>query len=361
MIKALLICLGKENSEGNMDILDNMCIASNVNIAIVSVTNQGDEISERLREDFKITLFSKNAIPNFNLSVITKKLMEDFEAIIFISSTGIAVRAIAPYLKNKATDPAVIVIDTTGSFVISLVSGHLGGANELTLKVAKCIKALPVITTATDNLGLIAPDIIARENHLVIDDLKKAKSISAKLVAGKKVAFLDEAKEISLPKGYETCTEGSEGLVYVTNKKDSRVAEEFIKCESLKLIRRNIVLGIGCKKNFSVVKMRESVLRILEQHNVDIRSIKIVTTVEVKRNEVAILELNKFLKSELSIWSLDEIKKVHHKYIGSDFVEKTIGVRAVCEPCVELSKGTLLTEKIASDGMTICIGEIQNK
>ncbi|MBK5242654.1 MAG: cobalt-precorrin 5A hydrolase [Clostridium sp.] len=332
-----------------------------MNIAVVSVTNQGDEISERLREDFHITLFSKNAISNFNLSVITKKLMEDYGAIIFISSTGIAVRAIAPYLKNKATDPAVIVIDTTGSFVISLVSGHLGGANELTLKVAQCIKALPVITTATDNLGLIAPDIIARDNHLVIDDLKKAKSISSKLVAGRKVAFLDEAKEIPLPKGYEASTEGAEGLVYVTNKKDSKVTEGLNKCESLKLIRRNIVLGIGCKKNFSVVKMRECVLSILEQHNVDIRSIVIVTTVEVKRNEVAILELNEFFKSELSIWSLEEIKKIQHKYIGSDFVEKTIGVRAVCEPCVELSKGSLLTGKIACEGMTICIGEIENR
>lgn len=328
-----------------------------MNIAVVSVTNQGDEISERLREDFKITLFSKNHISDFSLGVITKKLMEDFDAIIFISSTGIAVRAIAPYLENKATDPAVIVIDTTGSFVISLVSGHLGGANELTLKVAKCIKALPVITTATDNLGLIAPDIIARDNHLVIDDLKKAKIISSKLVAGRKIAFIDEAKEISLPKGYEASTDGVEGLVYVTNKIDFKEANLFD--ESLKLIRRNIVLGIGCKKNFPVVKMRECVLSILKQHNVDSRSIKIVTTVEVKRNEVAILELNDFLKSELSIWSLEEIKKVHHNYIGSDFVEKTIGVRAVCEPCVELSKGTLLTGKIACDGMTICIGEIK--
>lgn len=334
---------------------------SSMNIAVVSVTNQGDQISESLRENFNITLFSKKIISNFSLRDITKKLIKDFQAIIFISSTGIAVRAIAPYLKDKATDPAVIVIDTTGSFVISLVSGHLGGANELTLKVAECIKALPVITTATDNLGLIAPDIIARDNHLVIDDLKKAKSICSKLVAGRKVAFLDEAKEISIPKGYEASTDGVEGLVYVTNKKDSKVTEGFNKRESLKLIRKNIVIGIGCKKNFSLVKMRENVLSILENHNVDIRSIKIVTTVDIKRNEVAILELNEFLKSELNIWSIEEIKKVQHKYVGSDFVEKTIGVRVVCEPCVELSQGTLLTEKIACDGMTICIGEIQSK
>ena len=349
MIRTLPICLEKENSEGSMD------------IGVISVTNQGDEISERLREFFDVTIFSKNSIPNFNLNNITKELMENYKAIIFISSTGIAVRAIAPYLKSKATDPAVIVIDSTGSFVISLVSGHLGGANELTLKVAECIKALPVITTATDKLGLIAPDIIARDNRLVIDDLKKAKIISSKLVAGKKIAFIDDASEIPLPRGYVESTEQAEGLVYVTNKQYLEKIEQFNNFETLKLIRKNIVLGIGCKKDFSLSKMRESVLNILRQHNVDIKAVKIVTTVEIKRHEVAILELNKFLKSELNIWSLEEIKKVQHKYTGSCFVEKNIGVRAVCEPCAELSGGTLLTGKIALHGMTICIGEIENK
>jgi cobalt-precorrin 5A hydrolase len=349
MIRALPICLEKENREVTM------------NIAVISVTNQGDEISERLREFFNITLFSKNAISDFNLSNITKGLMENYEAIIFISSTGIAVRAIAPYLKSKVTDPAVIVIDSTGSFVISLVSGHLGGANELTLKLADCIKAMPVITTATDRLGLIAPDIIARDNHLVIDDLKKAKFIASKLVAGKKIAFIDEKKGISLPKGYVESTEQAEGLVCVTNKQNLKGLEKFNNFETLKLIRKNIVLGIGCKKDFPVDKMRESVLKILEQHNIDIRAVKTVATVEVKRHEVAILELNKFFKSELNIWSLEEIRKIQHKYVGSDFVEKTIGVRSVCEPCAELSGGTLLTGKIACDGMTICIGEIENK
>jgi cobalt-precorrin 5A hydrolase len=332
-----------------------------MNIGVISVTNQGDEISERLREFFNITLFSKNAISNFNLSNTTKELMENYEAIIFISSTGIAVRAIAPYLKSKATDPAVIVIDSTGSFVISLVSGHLGGANELTLKVAECIKALPVITTATDNLGLIAPDIIARDNELVIDDLKKAKIIASKLVAGKKISFLDEKKKISLPKGYVESSEDSEGLVYVTNKQCLGVAEGFNNYESLKLVRKNIAIGIGCKKDFPPSKMRESILKVLEHQNIDIRAVKIIATVEVKRYEVAILELNKFFNSELNIWSLEEIRKVEHKYVGSDFVEKTIGVRAVCEPCAELSGGALLTGKIAYDGMTICIGEIESK
>ena len=332
-----------------------------MNIGVISVTIQGDEISKRLSEFFHVTLFSKNAIPNFNLSSVTKELMEKYEAIIFISSTGIAVRAIAPYLKSKAIDPAVIVIDSTGSFVISLLSGHLGGANELTLKLAKCIKALPVITTATDNLGLIAPDIIARENHLIIDDLKKAKIISSKLVAGKIVAFIDENNEISLPKGYTESIEGAEGLVYVTNKQTLPETERTTYFETLKLIRKNIILGIGCKKDFPVDKMRESVLSILKQYNLDIRAVKFVATVEVKKNETAILELNKFFKSELNIWSIEEIRRVEHKYVGSNFVQKTIGARAVCEPCAELSGGILLTGKIACNGMTICIGEIKNK
>lgn len=349
MIRVLPICLEKVNSGGIM------------NIGVISVTNQGDEICKKLKEFFNVTLFSKKTIPDFNLGNITKELMENYEAVIFISSTGIAVRGIAPYLKSKTTDPAVLVIDSTGSFVISLISGHLGGANELTLKVAKCLSAMPVITTATDILGITAPDCIARDNNLVIDDLKKAKIISSMLVAGKKISFIDEKKEISLPKGYLGSMENTEGLVYVTNKENFQKVEQFNNLETLKLIRKNIVLGIGCKKDFPVNKMRESVLSLLKQNNLDIKAIKVVATVEVKSHEVAILELNKFLKSQLNIWSLEEIKEVQNKYVGSNFVEKSIGVRAVCEPCTELSGAKLLTGKIACDGMTICIGEIENK
>lgn len=338
-------------------------------LGVISVTNQGDLIAEKLKEQFDINLYSKNIINKFKLNDVTKEAIKCCDGLIFISSTGIAVRAIAPYLKGKDVDPPIIVIDCSGKFVISLVSGHLGGANELTLKLANHINAQPVITTATDNLGIIAPDVLAKENNLIIDDLNKAKKIASLLVEGKKVAFIDEEEKIPIPCGCVNNLQKNCGLILVTNrihrKKVKNLELKLKKDEIyqlnedniLRLIRKNIILGIGCRKNFDKDKMLDIVKKYLKEYNIDIRAIKKIATVEVKANENAILNLAEILNCSIEIHSIEEIKKVHHKYIGSDFVEKTIGVRAVCEPSVELSKGKLITEKLSCDGMTLCIGE----
>lgn len=326
-----------------------------MNIGVISVTKQGDEISKKLSESLEIKLFSKSFIKDFDLKAITKELMESCEAIIFISSTGIAVRAIAPYLKSKTEDPAVVVIDSSCKYVISLVSGHLGGANDLTLKLAEMLNAQPVITTATDNMGIIAPDLIAREHGLIIEDLKKAKQIAAKLVEGKRISFLDDRAIIALPQGYieKSQDDCAQGQVYVTHKFDV----ELKNIDTLKLIRKDIILGIGCRRDFDQYKMREIVIDALKAYNIDLRAVKAISTVELKKNEKAIIELGKYLNCEINIFTIEQIKAVEHKYKASDFVRKSIGVAAVCEPCVELSEGRLLTQKMPFSGMTLCIGE----
>jgi cobalt-precorrin 5A hydrolase len=324
--------------------------------AIISFNKQGEELAEKFKTNINAELYIKSDYNNCTLSELIGELMGKYKALIFISSTGIAVRAIAPYIKSKDIDPAVIVIDILGKFVISLLSGHLGGANELAAKIADIIKAELIITTATDNLGLVAPDIIAKENNLVIDDLKKAKKIASLLVEGKKVAFFDEENKIKVPKGYTDNLEEAQGVVHVTNKinKDSNL--DMLEQSRLQLIRRNIILGIGCRKSYSPEKMRNIVLEKLDEFNIDKRSVKTIATVEVKKDETAIIELSQYLKAELKISTLEEIKTIQDKYKGSDFVEKSIGVRAVCEPCVELAGGIHLTNKISCEGMTICIG-----
>lgn len=324
-------------------------------IAVISVTKQGDEISKRLSKFFKVDLFSKWKINEFSLKDITENAMKNYKSIIFISSTGIAVRAIAPFIKSKLSDPGVLVIDASSKFVISLLSGHLGGANALTLKIAKKLSIQPVITTATDNLGIKAPDVIAKERKLVIDDISEVKKISSKLVQGKRIAFIDERKIINVPKGYIKETNNAEGRVVVTNK----AIIDKSNMDTLKLIRKDIVLGIGCRKNYDSIKMKENVLMILKKYNIDFRSVTIIATVELKKDEIAIKNLAKFLESNIKIFTLKEIQSIEHKYKGSEFVKKSIGVKAVCEPCVELSKGENITKKIKCDGMTICIGELK--
>ena len=331
-------------------------------IAIITITKNGDVIADKIKEKLPGDIFSKEREYDFNFKDAVKKSMENYNGVIFITSTGIAVRAIAPYIKSKDIDPAVITIDNLGKFVISLLSGHLGGANELAEEIARIIGAVPVITTATDGLGVKAPDMVAKESGLVIDSLKSAKEIAALLVEGKKVYFCDEDTIISTPNGYSCHMEDALGIVYVTNKNKSLwVEKEKIKnpdIKVLKLIRKNIVLGIGCKKDFSQVEMKETTLKVLIDNNLDYKAVKSIGTVEIKKQEKAILNLSEFLSCPLNIFSIEDIKAIDHKFEGSDFVEKTIGVRTVCEPCVELQGGHLITGKMKLNGMTLAIGQM---
>ncbi|AXG94094.1 cobalamin biosynthesis protein CbiG [Clostridium botulinum] len=377
----------------------------------------GNDIAYKIKEHIDADLYSKYVIEKlerqgFNFKEIVKKSFEDYDAIIFISSTGIAVRAIAPFIQSKDKDPAVIVIDSTGKYVISLLSGHLGGANELAEKIARVLEAEPIITTATDNLNIKAPDIIAKENNLVIEDLKKEKDIAALLVNGEKVAFLDEDRLVNFPKGYTYDIGDVKGLVIVTNKlhvdktflnedkklisqgeskyKKSKLAGEKtlvskhiekeikpisksvqleIKQEDfqmqsldnkciLKLIRKNIVLGIGCRKNYDEITMKENVIKVLKEENIDLKSINSIVSVEIKKDENAIKELSKFLGCPFITYSIEEMKKVEHKFKDSEFVRKTIGVGSVCEPSIELKGAKIIKEKQKLNGMTLAIGKL---
>lgn len=335
-------------------------------IAVVSVTSIGDPIAEKLKTDLDSEIFLKSKIDNFKLDSITKYLMTNYEAIIFIASTGIAVRAIAPYLKGKTVDPAIVVVDVTGTFAISLVSGHLGGANELTAKIGNIINATTVITTATDRMGIVAPDIIAKNHKLEIEDLNIAKEVAVCLINGEKVAFYDEENIIKTPKGYldykdinnskdNTSKESIKALVVVTNKRNESVIDDK---PVLKLIRKNIILGIGCRKDYSVDNMKEAVIDVLKKMNIHNKAIKAVCSIDVKKKEKAIIALASYLSSDFIIYPREDIKNIEDKYEGSEFVKKTVGVKAVCEPVVELYGAKLLTRKLAINGMTLCVGKI---
>lgn len=327
-------------------------------IAIISVTKNGDSNSLVLKEKLQefsenIKIYFKSEVKTLGLNNVCKEAMTSYEAVIFISSTGIAVRGIAPFIKSKDKDPAVVVVDNSSKYAISLLSGHLGGANELTALVSETLGAEAIITTATDNLNIKAPDLFAKENNLIIDSLKDCKDIAALLVEGKKVAFYDEDNKLDIPKGYRDSLEGVDGVMYVTNKLNLNTSKK-----TLKLIRKNIVLGIGCRKDYDEDTMEKTVFEVLEKYNLDIRSVKVIGTVEIKAEEKAILRLQKRLSCDLNIFSIDDIRKVEHKYEGSDFVRKTIGVGSVCEPSVELSGAEILIDKLKLNGMTLCIGKL---
>ncbi|WWU64007.1 cobalt-precorrin 5A hydrolase [Clostridium baratii] len=318
-------------------------------ISIISVTEKGDEIAYKIKENFDSDIYLKSKLKDFKLDNITKECFKKYKAIVFLSSTGIAVRAISKYLKGKDVDPAVIVVDVCNNFTISLVSGHLGGANKLTYEISNVLGNIPVITTATDNMDLIAPDILAKNNNLIIEDLKKAKVIAGRLVNKETVYFKDDEKKIDCPKGYIETEDVKDNTVWITNSLKE-------KDNVLKLIRKNIILGIGCRKDTDSKKLSDFVSSVLLENNLDKRSVKLIASIDVKKNEKAILDLAKELNSKLKFYTKEEIMTVEEKYEGSAFVKATVGVSSVSEPVVDLSGGEIIIEKIKNSGMTLTVG-----
>ncbi|AQM59609.1 cobalt-precorrin 5A hydrolase [Clostridium baratii] len=318
-------------------------------ISIISVTEKGDEIAYKLKENFDSDIYLKSKLKDFKLDNVTKECFKKYKAIVFLSSTGIAVRAISKYLKGKDVDPAVIVVDVCNNFTISLVSGHLGGANKLTYEISNVLGNIPVITTATDNMDLIAPDILAKNNNLIIEDLKKAKVIAGRLVNKETVYFKDDEKKIDCPKGYIETEDVKDNTVWITNSLKE-------KDNVLKLIRKNIILGIGCRKDTNSKKLSDFVSNVLLENNLDKRSVRLIASIDVKKNEKAILDLAKELNSKLKFYTKEEIMTVEEKYEGSSFVKATVGVSCVSEPVVDLSGGEIIIEKIKNNGMTLTVG-----
>ncbi|WP_022819588.1 cobalt-precorrin 5A hydrolase [Fusobacterium russii] len=292
------------------------------------------EISDTLQiDDFTAEITEK-----FNL----------YEGHIFIMASGIVIRKISSLLKSKDIDPAVLLIDEGKHFVISLLSGHLGGANELTQKVAEILNLVPIITTSSDITGKIAVDSIAQKLNAELEDLKSAKDVTSLIVDGKKVNIL-------FPKNVKISENGnSEGIVLVSNRK---------KVEITKICPKNIILGIGCKKDIKAEHILEAIEDIMNKYNLDIKAIKHIATVDIKENEEGLIKAAEFLEVELKIISREEIKKVESMFEGSDFVQTNIGVRAVSEPVAFLSSsqnGRFIAMKEKYNGITISIYEEDN-
>ncbi|EGT3616352.1 cobalt-precorrin 5A hydrolase [Clostridium perfringens] len=330
-------------------------------IGIISVTEKGDFIGDKLIKFFEENNINfkkvyKSKCEDFSLKESTKEMFETCKNIIFISSTGIAVRAITPFIVKKDKDPGIVVVDVNNRFTISLAGGHIGGANELTLEVSKVLNNTPVITTATDNQNKVAPDMVAKSNDLIIEDLKKAKDMASRLVNNKKVYFMDDNNLIKLPLGYESTYSLKDNTLWITNKEKS---EEENLSGVLRLIRKNILLGVGCRKGVSSEELIDFVESSLKTLNIDKRAVLKIGSIDLKKEEKAILDLSEFLNCPFETFSKEEIRSVQDEFEGSDFVEKSVGVRAVSEPVVILMNGNIIVNKLKKNGMTLTIGELR--
>lgn len=285
-------------------------------------------------------------------------IFDKYSTLIFIMATGIVVRTIATHIKHKAIDPAILVMDEKGEFVISLLSGHLGGANDAARLLGEKIGAKPVITTASDVNDSMAVDTIAMKLNCSLDNFDEAKNITALIVNKEKVMIKSDIPiSINLPENIVKVNDDCKdikGVIYITNKKEFNFSTPKVQ-----IIPRNIVVGIGCRKGIQKDHIIEVVNKFLDINNIHAKSIKHFATVDIKKNEQGIIEASRYFNVPLKIISREQIKKVEESFETSDFVKKTIGVGAVCEPCAYLSstKGHFIMRKTSAQGVTVCLLE----
>lgn len=343
---------------------------------IFTLTKNGYELSKKISKLYfnskVFTLYKYyDGFGNYyenNFKEEVKKQFYKNDILIFIMASGIVVRSIAELIKDKKNDPAIVVLDDNAKNVISLLSGHIGGGNEETLYIAENLKSNPVITTASDVNSKLSVDMLAKEFNLKLLDFNMAKIITSKFLDEEEIVFIVESsilRNLILDKykikSYLSVSEAKFNKknfdelykIIISNKKIEKIDK------TIQLFTKNIVIGIGCKNNTLKNDIYNFILEILDKLKISKFSIKHISTVDIKKDEIGLIEASKELSDELIIVSREDIKLVEHKYKGSEFVKKTIGVNSVSEPCAELTskKGRFLVRKEAKNGVTISIWE----
>lgn len=319
-------------------------------VAIIYFTENGENVAEKIKSnlDFDFVIYKKGEVSPKNW---IEKRFFDCNGIIFIGAVGIAVRFIAPLIKSKDIDPAVVVIDDLGRFVIPILSGHLGGGNDIALELSEAINALPIITTATDINGKFAVDVWSRKQDCVIDNIENIKFVSAALLRNQEVFFdSDFLIDGLLPEGIYFGTIGEVGI------KVSLCAENKSFLHTLNIIPKIVVLGIGCRKNTDFNELERFAFDCLNKEKISFKSIKAITSIDVKKNESALLEFERKYNIPFIVYSAKELSLVKGEFNGSEFVKKTVGVDNVCErSSVLCSKGDLILRKQSRNGITLAI------
>lgn len=277
-----------------------------------------------------------------------------YDRIVFIGAAGIAVRYMAPFVEDKRWDPAVVVIDPVGRYVIPLLSGHLGGANAYALELAKVMGAEAVLTTASDSLGFEAIDVFARKENYAFDDMVAMKRVAAAMVAGRELLWY--SAEDSLPdyphiKRVATIEEADVEDGVVVSATDVEIKS------GLHLVPRRIHLGIGSKKGTDPEALVDFIKKTLKAYAIHPMAVAAIHTIDIKKDELAIVFAAKELGVPLKIYTAEELTKNEYRCSGSDFVKATVGVSSVSCTAAYMGGETMIAEKICEGGFTLTITE----
>lgn len=332
------------------------------------------------------------ALPEVSMKETVKACVDEYfeqvDAIVFVTASGIAVRSVAEHLTHKSKDPAIVCMDECSKHVISLVSGHAGGANALTQMLADVMWATPVITTATDVEGQFSIDDYAREHNLVVTDWAKAKAISAEVLAtGAKPVWVDEA-EVSQEEEKNACgickeqkstgidmgkieNDGCENGIDVQRLQIGSYQvvitpqDVSVDAQTLQLIPRCIVAGVGCKKGMPVDKIEHAAQEAFAKAGLRIEALCAVASIDLKKEEVGLQEFCEIRNVPFETYAAEELQAVPGIYSASEFVSGVTGVDNVCERSAVkyasehgANDGELLLRKQAQDGVTVALAYV---
>lgn len=373
-------------------------------LAIISFTENGIKLSQTVAKRLsgrKVMLYTKCSRYTAedlkvqrvkeSLQVWTAQRMAEGDALLFIGACGIAVRAIAPNLTDKLHDVPVLVMDEEGQYVIPILSGHVGGANELAHELAGLMDACPVITTATDVQKKFAVDLFAKRNHLEIMNKDGIAKVSAKALAGEQLTIAIRAKNIECyhPKFCEVreedFTEAENQLLreanmhkhdwevggvepplrlvpYVKNQQIDIVVSETPdnKYALIWLRPKRYVVGMGCRKNKATEELLAFYQETLEQAMVEPGEVYALASIDKKKDEPGLLAISERMRIPFFTYTAEELNRVGACVHSSEFVKAQVGVDNVCERAAFAGcgvSGWLIYEKHAFDGMTIAIAE----
>ena len=386
-------------------------------LSIICFSLIGLETASRLKTEFekqghRVLLASKSKYLKDSIQESVLKWTESrFSAddgILFVGACGIAVRSIAPYVASKKSDPAVLVIDECGKFVISLLSGHLGGANELALTASEILNAQAVVTTATDLHECFAVDIFAKKNGCDIMNMTAAKEVSAAVLAGEKVGFYSEFPWTGkLPQGLILCDrkgvpvsldeknrtgklpgevtkkqETGKSPEEVMEKQETGKAAEEVSAEesageqavklgiavaihkscapflsTVQVIPKVVTLGMGCRKNKEPEGIEKAADSCLEQGDIFPQAVEQLASISIKKHEPGLLALAEKKKLPFLTFEGEELMKVQGDFTPSAFVKSVTGADNVCERSAVLgaAKGKLIKRKSGGDGVTTAL------
>ena len=331
-------------------------------IAIISVSDKGQQLAVSLKNKLdndstviKTDLYHKNVKKYFPI------LFYEYDAIIAIMASGILIRSIAPLIESKASDPAILNIDDNGNFVISTLSGHLGGANKLTKKVSELINATPVITTSTDVNRKLGIDVLARDLYLSIDNTSEILFFNKSILEGRQISFIvNPEKNIDYLYEYlknntleiDVCFNYSEDL----DEDEIRVS---LDNHELTLKERKMVVGIGCRRGKECEKIYEGLKKSFSDLNIDKSRVNQFASAEIKKDEKGILELSEKLNVPVNFVELEKLKLFDSNDVQkSEFVKSKFGIYGVCEPSALIMAGfdsKLIYKKTSFDGVTIAV------